>query len=378
MDLARLTRCVATASDSNGSKLATLPIEALEPWARFCQQAFIGPTTPQSTAATLRTVVAAAPGFANGWSNLAENLYIGALSPGADKAGLVKEAEKAADRALALDGKSAKALAVKSWVALGLAGPLDGSSNFGRLQNFAQWEALAVKSTRVRPSDCGCEVPEYVGALAMMGRLTAGLPLMDQAVTSDPTELSHTLQLEELASATGAYDRAEKLLSDLAERWADSKTIPVRRFTLALFRKDWAHAKELVGALPAAAEQAAYRPLLDALQKGDRAAAAAAANAFVPLTTNPQSFTPTALFGLALGGDVQKTADALETYLSKDSMFDMALAYTPVMADLRRSPRFAALTERMGLMDYWKTPGHPPDFCNEPDAPALCAAVSKS
>jgi hypothetical protein len=29
-------------------------------------------------------------------------------------------------------------------------------------------------------------------------------------------------------------------------------------------------------------------------------------------------------------------------------------------------------------MDYWRMPGHRPDFGNEPDPAALCASVSKS
>jgi hypothetical protein len=42
--LAQLTRCVATASgDSVGSKLTTLPEAALLPWAKFCEQYYVGP-----------------------------------------------------------------------------------------------------------------------------------------------------------------------------------------------------------------------------------------------------------------------------------------------------------------------------------------------
>jgi hypothetical protein len=79
-----------------------------------------------------------------------------------------------------------------------------------------------------------------------------------------------------------------------------------------------------------------------------------------------------------LGGDLDKTMDSLEFALARDSMADMGLAYTPAMAEARRSPRFAALAERMGLIDYWKMPGHRPDFCNEPNPAALCASVSKT
>ena len=41
--LANLTRCVATASDSIGSKLTSLPAPAFGPWSHFCQQLYVGP-----------------------------------------------------------------------------------------------------------------------------------------------------------------------------------------------------------------------------------------------------------------------------------------------------------------------------------------------
>lgn len=61
-----------------------------------------------------------------------------------------------------------------------------------------------------------------------------------------------------------------------------------------------------------------------------------------------------------------------------DELFTLGVAYSPSLVAMRKTAGFASLAEKTGLMDYWKMPGHRPDFCNEPDAAALCATVSKS
>jgi len=43
---------------------------------------------------------------------------------------------------------------------------------------------------------------------------------------------------------------------------------------------------------------------------------------------------------------------------------------------LRRDPRFMPLMQRLGLIDYWRSSGHWPDFCSEPELPYDCKAVA--
>jgi DNA-binding winged helix-turn-helix (wHTH) protein/TolB-like protein len=51
-----------------------------------------------------------------------------------------------------------------------------------------------------------------------------------------------------------------------------------------------------------------------------------------------------------------------------------ALLFTPKATALRRDPRFMSLANRLGLVDYWRTSGHWPDFCSEPSLPYNCKA----
>jgi hypothetical protein len=48
--------------------------------------------------------------------------------------------------------------------------------------------------------------------------------------------------------------------------------------------------------------------------------------------------------------------------------------FSPSAAAMRRDPRFMALAARIGLVGYWRSTGHWPDFCGEPGQPYDCKA----
>jgi hypothetical protein len=50
--------------------------------------------------------------------------------------------------------------------------------------------------------------------------------------------------------------------------------------------------------------------------------------------------------------------------------------FSPYTAALRRDPRFMTLAARFGLVDYWRSTGHWPDFCSEPGLPYDCRQVA--
>ena len=46
--------------------------------------------------------------------------------------------------------------------------------------------------------------------------------------------------------------------------------------------------------------------------------------------------------------------------------------FLPTTAAMRSDPRFMPLARNLGLIDYWRSTGQWPDFCNEPDLPYDC------
>lgn len=380
LELAEFTRCVATASDSNGSKLVVLPPEAIAPWARFCQQINRGTDEVSAAAivATLRSVVAAAPDFANGWSNLADFLSAAALNPGGDRAALLAETAKAADRALALDPTTAKAYSVQSWLALGMYGDPRTADMTPTFHDFDTADQLARKSTSVRPSDCGCELPSYSYLLTVLGRTTASLPPAQQAVSNDSSQVGHAVALAGQMIASNNPAEGLKLLDDLAAKWPGDKYIASARFQFALWRRDWAAARAALPDQPDGPAKAAWPALLDALAAGNAARAHAAAAPFVAIAADPHKVSGPLLSALSLGGYPDQAVDALAAGLQVQGVNLMAAAFRPSFAEARKSGKFAALARRVGLVDYWKTPGHRPDFCGEPSPAAICASLAKN
>jgi hypothetical protein len=50
------------------------------------------------------------------------------------------------------------------------------------------------------------------------------------------------------------------------------------------------------------------------------------------------------------------------------------ILFDPGTASMRRDRRFMTLAARVGLVDYWRSSGHWPDFCSEPGLPYDCKA----
>jgi hypothetical protein len=48
--------------------------------------------------------------------------------------------------------------------------------------------------------------------------------------------------------------------------------------------------------------------------------------------------------------------------------------FSPDTAPLRRDPRFMRTAAKLGLVDYWRSSGHWPDFCSQPGMPYDCKA----
>jgi hypothetical protein len=81
-------------------------------------------------------------------------------------------------------------------------------------------------------------------------------------------------------------------------------------------------------------------------------------------------------------------SEVLEAFGRDDEVFQMLMRVAPVQVDqfmlqtlfrptlrnLRQNPRFLRIAQRFGLLDYWRTSGHWPDFCFEPDLPYVCKA----
>ncbi|MBO0750111.1 MAG: hypothetical protein J2O44_06755, partial [Porphyrobacter sp.] len=367
--LAEIARCITTASDSNGSAITTLPLEAAKAWAKFCSMA---PGTPASGyLPSLRATVAAAPDFANGWANLSELLQSSARDPSvANRAALYAEAKQAADKALALDPSSAKAYMMKALFALPLI-DINAADAFPHFRDFAAWQKLSEKSLSVRPSDCGCETATYGFGLLSLGRIGASLPYMEQEKAQTGSWGSDVDRALALAVA-GRSAEAKQILDDLGRNWPTEGDVRDARGLAAIVRHDWAEAAQMIEAQPLIPAKEPLLAYLRAQQAGDKAGASAAIARLTQLSTSDSDFPWEGTLALAQAGTPQNAVAAVDRLLRKSGAQPLMLLWSPDFAAARQTPEFAALVTQVGLPRYWAVKGNRPDFCNAPGAPAMC------
>ncbi|MGZ3270695.1 MAG: TIR domain-containing protein [Croceibacterium sp.] len=368
-NLAEIARCIATASDSNDAAITTLPLEAAKAWAKFCS---MPPGTPANGyLPSLRATVAAAPDFANGWANLSELAATAARNPSvANRAALYKEAQDAADKALAIDPNSAKAYMMKASFALPRF-DINAPDRFPRFSDFATWQKLSDKSLSVRPSDCGCETSTHGYALLSFGRVGASLPYMEQEKAQTGAwgaDLDRALVLV----IAGRSLEAKQLLDGLAKSWPTEDDVRDLRGLAAIVRHDWAEAALMIDAQPLIPAKEPLLAYVHAQAAGNKAGADAAVAKLRPLSTSDSEFPWEGALALAQAGSPQDAVTAVDRLLHKSGAQPMMLLWSPDFAAARQTPEFAALVTRVGLPKYWATKGNRPDFCAAPGAPAMC------
>jgi hypothetical protein len=70
------------------------------------------------------------------------------------------------------------------------------------------------------------------------------------------------------------------------------------------------------------------------------------------------------------------TSEQIGHLFGKDLSLTLYRLFGAQTADMRRDPSFMPLMQRFGLIDYWRSTGHWPDFCSEPGLPYDCKAVA--
>ena len=317
---------------------------------------------------TLREVAAGAPDFAPAHSDLAMYGSVLSASLPTDAAGAMRrEAAREAARALALDPKSADA-----YVALGkLAEP-----------DHAKSEQLLRTAVAVDPAS-GNANAFLAGSLASDGRLHEADQFSQTAASVD-LQLDWSEQAAWMAcmdgqASRGAYDLAARQRQNPTEQgglWYDlyqCLQVAGRWDDALALASDQAHRPPAAGAwnpVEAAylragktrspADLAKARPLLLA-QPGDNAAVL-----FARMCGQAS---------LGFVDDAFNTADRWASLVGR-RIDGAAFLFEPLTAPMRHDPRFMQLAARQGLVDFWRTSGHWPDFCGEPTLPYNCKAVA--
>jgi TolB-like protein len=312
----------------------------------------------EAAVADLRQVTRRAPDFALGHANLAL-----ALSGIGDPLVWKDEGLREANRAIALDPRTAAA-----YLAL---------ADLTPRQHWREREALLTKAVE---ADSGFSFARLFESrfLTEVGRLADALPQAERAVALRPLFPGGNSTLGHLLVMRGQVDEGRKVLDNAAARWPDNDRTKIERLSAALEVDDMDAALALLADpdtrpfTVSAVQVTTWRAALQARKSRDPNAMRMAA---VRVRQEPD---PSAIWALnaailcALSGNLDCAFAEADRWAPSLVGADIGVLYAPTTRSMRRDPRFMALAARLGLVDYWRSTGHWPDFCAEPGLPYDC------
>ncbi len=318
--------------------------------------------------ALARRIVTRAPGWSHGHSDLG---YYSALYsdrvPASQRDALRSTARKEADKAIALNPRNGDAYVV-----------LDTLTPPGQR---SQREALLLRAVAVSSDQTSADAnSRYGGLLSEVGRLQEALVYFQRAAALGPLDGGNRAQAALAQARAGQTDRADATLKAVLHDWPDNPGVRSAQFqlsrwlgrfevALSMLQGDSQPNNELSDA-----ERTAWRGAFSALISRDPRRMTQQREAQIAFgSTSPLdlSFSVENLSQLGLIDDAFTQAAKLE---GVQLPIDETLLFDPSTAAMRRDRRFMALAARLGLVDYWRSSGHWPDFCAEPAPPYDCKA----
>lgn len=174
----------------------------------------------------------------------------------------------------------------------------------------------------------------------------------------------------------GQADEAQRVVDNLLELWPDKGHLREILVRSAFWTGRYDDALKLLDdrSTPVSgAERTALALALKALKSGgSKANAVEALTAVAESKSANRQLLTTALAAL---GAQQEALSVAAADIQRDGPRALAVLFEPPFAEARRTPQFAQLAQRVGLVDYWRQSRHLPDFCEERSPPALCARL---
>jgi DNA-binding winged helix-turn-helix (wHTH) protein/TolB-like protein len=318
--------------------------------------------------AALREISAKAPGFVPAHSDFAKfaSLFWSSMPPD-QEAALRREAEAEARKALALDPKSPDAY-------LGLSQLLPPMDWAGR-------EKLLRQGVAGDP-----DWPFTNGALGLLlaetGRLQEAFGYLQKAVAAD-LQIEWSTTNDTVQCGAGQFEPTTSRLVDALKLEARYSGIGYALRRCLKYARRWADLHALALAPPSQPLERAdprssiYEIYIVAEESGKPADIARARNAALAAAASGNMYAiQNAIEAMsALGFTDDAFAIATRYQITSCNCVESVLFFT-LTAPLRRDPRFMQLAARLGLVDYWRSSGHWPDFCSEPGLPYDCREVA--
>lgn len=332
--------------------------------------------------AIARDLVARAPRFAAAHTLLAS--MIGqeggqeVLTPEASA-----ESTQEARLAIALDGGDGQAYAL-------IASHLPARS-------FKEREQLLIKGLSVEPGSASANWDYTIQLLAATGRTEDAIAQARTAWQLAPFTVWLASTLPLILANAGRIDEARNAIVEMRRKWPDDPDPTFKSAELAVESQQPPFTRALallndVGFKSVLEHQPwgkpgttnVWRTAIEALggpAKDKRSAAQLVAKSIDDGTIDAfVGISFLCSFGDVEGAfraaDRNLTSQKIGRFLGKDLSFTLYKLFGTQTITMRRDPRFMQLMQRFGLVDYWRSTGHWPDFCSEPGLPYDCMAVA--
>lgn len=302
-----------------------------------------------------RELVQAAPGSSLAQGRLAvQSANAMEDAPPAMQDQLRTEATNALDTALRLNPHNGTALAVKAFLIHAHA-------------TQTEFERTLLEYLRLSP-----DTPElnalYGTMLRDVGRNQEAVAYLERAFAHEPLSPYRAGEFGWSLAIVGRSDEALALLNRMAARWPDDEDVTWPRFRTSVFFGSRAEALRLLdtNASMDRADKACWRTAIEGASAGSAAARRSAA---LQVRRCMSGDPGNAFQLLALLGDADGAFAQGDGVIAQHSL---RAFFLPAAHLLWRDPRFMPLMKRAGLVDYWLTSSHWPDFCSDAQLPYQC------
>jgi TolB-like protein len=327
-----------------------------------------GPQQTFQMLAALREVTQKAPRFASAHADLAKfDAYLSPLMPPEQAAAMRAESAREAKTALALDRRSPDAYLAQEM----LLPPT----------RWAEREALLRQGVAADP-----EWPHTNGFLGMLmgevGRTREERVYSERAAAADlQIDWAPIAQIAQIAA--GQPQPAISQLQDGA-RLAPTSLFRFRWLLQGLkYARRWGEAEAAFARPPPSwaadpAVRAAEADFLHAARTRAPSDLAKAHGEALALGRRAGGPDPEVIEMLSELGFVDDAFALAERYDPSGPVAgaNSVFLFDPLTDNLRRDRRFMRLAARLGLVAYWKSSGHWPDFCSDPKLPYNCRALA--
>jgi adenylate cyclase len=304
------------------------------------------------------------PAFARAYAALASAYVVlpGYSKEKGDEEEMVRLAEEQARKALSLDPNIGEAHAVLAQINADRGNLLDAESGF--------FFAIALEPNEPTPHHW------YSLLLVRAGRVAAAVEEAKKAQSLDPGSPVIAANLANMYIVTGKDDEQAMHYNQLSNELGLSRPNTGVPIAVALRRGDWDRAAELIK------EQDDWP---EDLRSG--------VDLYIRARRDP-SLRPQAIAGMqTIDSEFIKQINLVSAYVELGALdvafsiirqsldndknswlhdWDFSSVWSPEMAPFRKDPRFSALAERIGLVDYWKQYGYPDGCRAGTDTPVVC------